>query len=124
MSLKPENGMKVAVSERVPLLLLPLLAGVIQIACYYLAGMFASPDGAMPIPQPDTLLYCQAARRIVEGAPFSFSVGTAPSTGTTSVLYPFVLAIPYALGFTGDSLISAGFWLNAVFFLSILNSKR
>ena len=114
------NDEKVAVSERMPLLLLPILIGVVQIVCYYLAALFASPDGAMPVPQPDTLLYCQAARRIAEGFPFSFSEGTAPSTGTTSILYPFVLAIPYKLGFTGDSLISAGFWLNAICYLAFL----
>ena len=120
MSILPENGKKVAVLERAPLLLLPIVVGIVQIVCYYLAALLASPDGAIPIPQPDTLLYCQAARRIVDGAPFSFSPGTPPSTGTTSVLYPFVLAIPYALGFTGDSFLAAGFWLNALFYLVFL----
>ena len=71
----------------------------------------------MTIAQPDTLLYCQAARRIAEGFPFSFSAGTAASTGTTSVLYPFVLAVPYLFGFTGGSLLTAGFGLNAIFYL-------
>ena len=80
----------------------------------------ASPDGSFPVPQPDTLLYAQAARRICEGAPFSFSLGTAASTGTTSVLYPFALAIPYCIGFRGDSLFAAGFWLNAFFYLVFL----
>ena len=100
--------------------ILMLCIGLVQIAGYYLAGMLASPDGGMAVPQPDTLLYCQAARRIVEGHPFSFSEGTAISTGTTSVLYPFVLAIPYALGATGDALFMAGFWLNAIFYLIFL----
>ena len=100
--------------------ILMLCIGLIQIAGYYLAGMFASQDGHMAVPQPDTLLYCQAARRIVEGHPFSFSEGSAVSTGTTSVLYPFILAIPYALGVTGDSLFMAGFWLNAAFYLVFL----
>ena len=99
---------------------LMLCIGLVQIAGYYLAGMFASPDGNMAVPQPDTLLYCQAARRIVEGHPFSFSEGTAVSTGTTSVLYPFILAIPYALGATGDSFFMIGFWLNALFYLIFL----
>ena len=100
--------------------ILMLCIGFVQIAGYYLAGMLASPDGSMAVPQPDTLLYCQAARRIVEGHPFSFSEGTTVSTGTTSVLYPFILAIPYALGATGDSFFMAGFWLNAFFYLVFL----
>lgn len=94
--------------------------GIVQIAGYYVAGMLASPDGGMAVPQPDTLLYCQAARRIAEGCPFSFSEGTAVSTGTTSVLYPFVLAIPYVLGARGDLLLTAGFALNALFYLVFL----
>ena len=52
--------------------ILMLCIGFVQIAGYYLAGMLASPDGSMAVPQPDTLLYCQAARRIVEGQAIHF----------------------------------------------------
>ena len=90
---------------------------MLQVACYYFVGATVRSDGGMAIAQPDTLLYCQAARRIAEGFPFSFSAGTAVSTGTTSVLYPFLLAVPHFLGFTGGSLLTAGFWLNAIFYL-------
>ena len=99
---------------------LMLCVGLFQIAGYYLAGTLASPDGSMAVPQPDTLLYCQAARRIAEGHPFSFSDGAAACTGTTSVLYPFLLAIPYLLGAKGDSLLTAGFVLNALFYIAFL----
>lgn len=107
-------------TDKKKITLLMLCIGIVQIAGYYLAGMLASPDGTMAVPQPDTLLYCQAARRIAEGHPFSFSTGTAMSTGTTSVLYPFILAIPYILGAKGDALFMAGFWLNALFYLVFL----
>ena len=99
------------------LLLLALCAALIQTAIYYIAGATVRVGGGMAIAQPDTLLYSQAARRIAEGFPFSFSEGTAASTGTTSVLYPFVLALPYAIGFTGGALFTAGFLLNAVFYV-------
>ena len=94
--------------------------GVIQIAAYYFAGAMVNGADSLAIAQPDSLLYMQAARRIVEGHPFSFSAGTAVSTGTTSVLYPFVLAVPYALGATGMALSTVGFWLNAFFYLVFL----
>ena len=97
-----------------------LCIGLMQVAVYYLAGTLASPDGSMAVPQPDTLLYCQAARRIAEGHPFSFSEGAAACTGTTSILYPFILAIPYLLGAKGDALLAAGFILNAIFYLMFL----
>ena len=99
---------------------LMLCIGLFQVAAYYLAGALVRSDGGFAIGQPDTLLYCQAARRIVEGHAFSFSAGTAASTGTTTVLYPFILAALYAVGFTGDSLIRAGFFLNALFYLIFL----
>lgn len=94
--------------------------GLLQIAGYYLVGALARPEGGFAIPQPDTLLYCQAARRIVEGHAFSFSSGELPCTGTTSHLYPFVLSVPYAFGMRDDSLFIVGFALNAVFYLIFL----
>ena len=99
---------------------LAVLLGILQIAGYFIAGMFASCDGEFPVTQPDTLLYAQAARRICEGIPFSFSEGASVSTGTTSVLYPFFLALPYLIGFRGASLLTAGFWLNSLFYLIFL----
>ena len=106
--------------NRRTLLLLMLAIGLVQMSGHYLAGALVRSDGGMAIPQTDTLLYCQAARRIVEGHPLSFSVGTAASTGTTSHAYPFVLAVPYLLGFRGDTLVRAGFFLNGLFFLVFL----
>ena len=97
-----------------------LCVGMLQIAGYYLSGSIADADSMMSAAQPDTLLYCQAARRIAEGHPFSFSHGEPVSTGTTSVLYPFVLSVPYAFGAKGDALLLAGFVLNALFYLLFL----
>ena len=99
-----------------------LLVGSLQVAAYLWAGLDAREGPGYALPQPDTFFYCQAARRIVEGHPFSFSEGTVVSTGTTTVAYPFVLAVPYALGCTGDAMLLAGFVLNAAFYLVFLVS--
>ena len=77
-------------------------------------------SGPLAIPQPDTLLYLQAARRVAEGQPFSFSIDTPPSSGTTSVLHQFVLAPFYLLGAKDGALVTAGFILNAIFYLIFL----
>ena len=106
--------------SRRSLLSIAVCTALIQIACYYVVSATVRADGALAIAQPDTLLYCQAARRIAEGFPFSFSAGTAVSTGTTSVLYPFLLAVPYVLGLKGASLIAAGFVLNALFYVAFV----
>lgn len=102
------------------IIVLMLCIGTIQISLYYFAGATIRPDRAFAAGQPDTLLYCQAARRIAEGAPFSFSAGEAASTGTTSVVYPFILALPYLFGADELALVRWGFVLNAAFYLVFL----
>lgn len=102
------------------LIKLMVFCGLVQIGAYYFVGSMASPKNYVATPQPDTLLYCQAARQITLGQPFIFTPGDKPSTGTTSHLYPFLLAVPYALGATGDHLLTAGFALNAGFYLIFL----
>ena len=92
-----------------------ILGSLCVIAAFRFAALSVSPDGTTPLPQPDTGIYCQAAARIAEGHPFSYSVGEPVCTGTTSVLYPFALAVPYLCGATGDALLTAGFLLNALF---------
>ena len=109
-----------AVLRRKTLFLFLLAIGLIQMSGHYFAAALVRSDGGMAIPQTDTLLYCQAARRIVEGHPLSFSVDTVASTGTTSHAYPFLLAVPYLFGFRDDSLIRAGFFLNGLFYLVFL----
>ena len=108
--------------KRSTILSIVFLIGVIHVSFYFVSSSIASLHDGVAIPQVDTSLYCQAARRIVEGYPFSFSEGEAPTTGTTSVLYPFVLAILYLLGAHGDSLLTAGFFVNATFYLVFLLS--
>ena len=97
-----------------------LACGVLQIAAFYFAGSMASPGTNLAVPQPDTLLYSQSARQIAEGMPYVFTPGDKPSTGSTSHLYPFVLAACYKAGATGDALMTAGFALNALFYLLFL----
>jgi hypothetical protein len=97
-----------------------LSVGLLQVAGYWFAGALVNGAGPLAMPQPDTMLYCQAAARLAEGHPFSFSAGSSVCTGTTSILYPFILAVPYLMGFQGASLVTAGFWLNALFYLAFV----
>ena len=97
-----------------------LACGVLQIAAYYFAGMWASPGSQLAVPQLDTPLYCQSARQIADGMPYIYTPGDKPSTGCTSHVYPFLLAALYKAGATGDALFTAGFALNALFYLIFL----
>ena len=56
----------------------------------------------------------------MQGQAFSYSQDEPRCTGTTSVLYPFVLAVPFAMGAKGDRLLEVGFWLNGGFYLIFL----
>ena len=102
------------------ILKIAVVIGLLQIVAYGIAAMTATTHFSVPPPTSDSLLYCQSARQIAEGQPFRFTPGEAPSTGCTSHLYPFILAIPYLLGAHGPSLLTAGFILNAGFYLVFL----
>lgn len=94
--------------------------GILQIAGFWFAGAMVNGSGPLAIPQPDTPLYLQSARRVAEGFPFSFSTGSAVSTGSTTVLHPFLFALPYLMGFDGGSFIACSFVINAAFYLVFL----
>ncbi len=105
-------------SQRLKIL---LFLGALQILAYYFAGSMLTPRPfSVALPQPDTLLYCQSAKQVALGQPFVFTPGEAPSTGCTSHLYPFLLAVPYLLGMKGATLLLGGFILNALLYLVFL----
>ncbi len=55
----------------------------------------------------DAYIHFQYARAIAEGHPLRFQAGEPISTGATSFLWPAVLALPYALGIRGESILWA-----------------
>ena len=63
-------------SMKMPFTKLLLAVGLIQIASYWFCGALSSPSAIIAQPQPDSPLYYQAARRIVEGHSFSYSEGS------------------------------------------------
>jgi hypothetical protein len=77
-------------------------------------------DGHPAVAESDTVLYFQYAKNIAQGHPYVFSPGDAPSTGSTTHLFPFILAILYRLGATGDAFTAAAFALNSLFYLGIV----
>lgn len=96
--------------------------GILQVAGFWFAGALVNGPGALAIPQPDAPLYLQAARRVAEGFPFSFSAGSAVSTGSTTILHPFLFAIPCLLGIADDSFVACAFVINALFYFIFLFS--
>lgn len=87
--------------------------------CLYIVGSNAG-QGVFITSEPDSLIYMQYAKAIAEGTPYIFSTGDTPSTGSTSHLYPFILALFYKLGATGNKLFTAAYWLNGLFLLGTI----
>lgn len=92
-----------------------------MVSAYLFVSLRASPRGHIAVPQLDSLIYQQYARALAEGHPYRFNPEDPPSTGSTSHLYPVLLALFYAVGFKGPALWDAAFVLHAVLYLFFLN---
>lgn len=105
-----------------PTLILPILilATALLITVFYASAMKSAVKGHIPTVGMDTLIYYQHARNWAEGHPYVYNPGDGPSTGSTSHLYPIILSGLYLMGCTGNKLITAGFFLNALLLLSYL----
>src|SRR5690606_39415376 len=62
-------------------------------------------NGAWSAPLDDVFIHFDFARATARGYPFQWSEGNGYSSGGTSLLYPFVLAGGYLLGFRGLQLM-------------------
>ncbi len=94
--------------------------GALLVLEFFFVSSRHSESGNVVLPQPDSAIYMQYARAIAEGHPYRFQEQDPPSTGSTSHLYPFVLAVPYALGAKGDALVTAGFIIGGLCYLGII----
>ncbi len=73
-------------------------------------GKLGHPGAALD----DAYIHFQYARAFAEGHPLRFQTGEPISTGATSFLWPAVLALPYALGLRGESILWATWVLSFV----------
>ena len=97
-----------------------LCAGFFVCVLFSTIGRYYGPGGQVAPPQHDSLMYQQYARSMAQGHPFRYNPGDPPSTGSTSYLYPPLLALLYLAGAHGDALPTAGFVLASVFYLIFL----
>jgi hypothetical protein len=91
----------------------------------FLAFLLAATQGHFVPQVVDLYLVCQYARAIAEGHPFRYNPGEPPSTGATSLLYTFGLALPHAVGIRGEGLIAFAIVAGAVLYVaSVLLTRR
>jgi len=73
----------------------------------YAGASLAAGRGVFVMPLDDVYIHFQYARQLANGQPYVYNPGLPPSSGATSFLYPYLLAIGYLLGFQGWNL---GLW--------------
>ncbi|MBC7248738.1 MAG: hypothetical protein H5T62_00500 [Anaerolineae bacterium] len=81
---------------------------------FFLYTMLSYTGGELVMPLDDAFIHFQYARQLAQGCFFCYNSEDPPSTGATSLLYPFVLAIGYLLGFSDTRLIVFALGLNAL----------
>jgi len=88
----------------------------------FLMSMLFYTDGHLAPPLDDTFIFFQYAKQICHGVPFQYNTGDSPTTGATSLLYPFILAIGFLLGIgkTGILAYSLGLGLICLIVSSLL----
>jgi hypothetical protein len=76
-------------------------------------------------PLDDVFIHFDFARSIARGRPFEWSRGNGYSSGGTSLLYPFALALGYPLGFRGGRIMQfAAVVACTCTFAALLGSRR
>src|SRR5882724_3000237 len=80
--------------------------------------------GSWSAPLDDVFIHFDFAREAARGHPFQWSDGAGYSSGGTSLLYPFVLALGYLLGFRKLELMAWAALVACVAVFSLLVSAR
>lgn len=80
--------------------------------------------GPWSAPLDDVFIHFDFARSVARGHPFEWSEGGGYSSGGTSLLYPFVLAIGYRLGFVGLELMEWAAVIACVSVFALLIASR
>jgi hypothetical protein len=94
------------------------------IGAAYLVMMREASGGRSVAPLDDSYIFYQYARQIAQGHPWQYNDGDPASTGMTSLLYPWLLAGLYRLGWQGEWLVlvavaSGLLWLAGIAFLTL-----
>jgi hypothetical protein len=77
----------------------------------YLALSLSASADPLLMPLDDTYIHFQYARQFARGESLTYYPGDPATSGGTSLIYPPLLALGYALGFTGWSLV---YWALAI----------
>ena len=110
--------------KSIPLTLVLLTVVVLQ-SVLFVRTMHAVTGGRWVLPLDDAYIHQQYARQAATGYPFRYNIEDPPTSGSTSLLYPFLLVIPWLLGLRGDALSVVSFFIGACALLwSVMLSRQ
>ncbi len=97
-----------SVSRRRSLFILLLCALLALLVFVVYASVSAKVGGGQVVmPLDDAYIHFQYAHQIAAGQPYVYNPGLPPTSGATSFLYPYILALGDLIGFHG---LSLGLW--------------
>ena len=91
----------------------------VAIATWAIREVLTLTGGIPAVPLDDAYIHFQFARSFAEGHPFVYSPGGPATPGASSLLWAGSLAVFYALGFTGSSIVWPA-WILGWGFLGLL----
>src|SRR5687768_10490778 len=94
-----------------------VIAGVVFLV--YLAASLAAGQGQILMPLDDVYIHFQYAHQIAAGQPYVYNPGLPPTSGATSFLYPYLLAIGDLIAFKG---LNLGLWAMGIGALALAGS--
>src|SRR4051794_27227274 len=94
-----------------------VLAGLIFLA--YACTSLAMGRGGFVMPLDDVYIHFQYAKQMALGQPYIYNPGLPATSGATSFLYPYMLAIGYLLGFQG---LNLGLWAMLLGMVALVGS--
>ena len=74
--------------------------GIATFIIYLLTALDAG-QGNLLMPLDDVYIHFQYARQMATGHPYQYNLIDPPTSGATSLIYPYLLAIGYLAGFKG-----------------------
>jgi hypothetical protein len=75
------------------------LLAIITFGIYVIINWNAA-HGNLIMPLDDVYIHFQYAKQLALGLPYQYNTGQPPTSGATSLIYPYLLAIGYKIGFT------------------------
>ncbi|MEP7290829.1 MAG: hypothetical protein ABI835_03550, partial [Chloroflexota bacterium] len=108
--IKPEDWARrqTSVSTRRSLFITLLCIGLALFVFAVYGFASASIGGGQPVmPLDDAYIHFQYAHQIAAGQPYVYNPGLPPTSGATSFLYPYLLAVGDLIGFRG---LNLGWW--------------